>query len=247
YGRGNTVLRDVSFEIAPGTSVGIVGATGAGKTTLVNLLSRFFDPTSGAIFLDGVDLRDYKLEDLRNQFAIVLQEPVLFSTSIADNIAYARPDAGFEEIVAAAEAANAHDFISGLPESYETQVGERGMKLSGGERQRISLARAFLKDAPVLILDEPTSSVDTKTEALIMDAMSRLKEGRTTLMIAHRTGTLDMCEELLFVDGGRVAHGSRESSQAIYLERQSSVGNRALRLIGTAAPGAEDARSVDER
>src|SRR5213594_3481147 len=186
YDGGHPVLRDISFEVAPGARVGIMGATGAGKTTLVSLLTRFYDPTRGQILLDRVDLRDYRLTDLRNQFAIVLQEPVLFSTSVAENIAYARPAASHDEIVAAAKAANAHEFILSLPRGYESQVGERGMRLSGGERQRISIARAFLKDTPVLILDEPTSSVDLRTEAAIIEAMERLMLGRTTFMIAHR-------------------------------------------------------------
>src|SRR5437763_11219457 len=163
YGPDRPVLQDVSFAIAPGTRLGVVGATGAGKTTLISLLTRFYDPTGGQILLDGVDLRDYKLDDLRRQFAVVLQEPLLFSTSIAENIAYARASASQAEIEAAAKAANAHNFIIGLPQAYQTVVGERGMRLSGGERQRISIARAFLKDAPILILDEPTSSVDLQT------------------------------------------------------------------------------------
>jgi ATP-binding cassette, subfamily B, bacterial len=200
----NPVLQNVSFEVLPGTRVGIAGATGAGKTTLVSLLTRFYDPTSGRITLDGVDLRDYRIADLRNQFAIVLQEPVLFSTSIAENIAYAKPDATSEEIMAAARAANAHEFITHLPEGYDTQVGERGMRLSGGERQRISLARAFLKDAPILILDEPTSSVDMKTEAVIMEAMTQLMLGRTTFMIAHRLSTLEQCDVRLKIEQGHV-------------------------------------------
>ncbi|BAY25895.1 ABC transporter, permease/ATP-binding protein [Calothrix sp. NIES-2100] len=200
----NQVLQGISFEIPAGTHLGIAGRTGAGKTTLVNLLMRFFDPSSGQILLDGVDLRDYKLADLRNQFAIVLQEPVLFSTTIAENIAYAKPDASDREIIAAAKAANAHEFISKLPQGYETQVGERGMCLSGGERQRISLARAFLKDAPILILDEPTSSVDTKTETAIMEAMERLVRGRTTFMIAHRLSTLDICDMRMEIEDGRL-------------------------------------------
>jgi ATP-binding cassette subfamily B protein len=203
-GENNLVLQNVFFEVLPGMRVGIAGATGAGKTTLVSLLTRFYDPTSGRITLDGVDLRDYRIVDMRNQFAIVLQEPVLFSTSIAENIAYANPDATLEEIVAAARAANAHEFITHLPEGYDTQVGDRGMRLSGGERQRISLARAFLKDAPILILDEPTSSVDMKTEAMIMDAMTRLMHGRTTFMIAHRLSTLAVCDVRLHIEGGRV-------------------------------------------
>ena len=206
YDSAQPVLRDVSFELDPGLRVGIAGATGAGKTTLVNLLTRFYDPTAGRIMLDGVDLRDYRVADLRNQFAIVLQEPVLFSTSIAENIAYARPDAGLKDVQAAAVAANAHEFILRLPDGYDTPVGERGMRLSGGERQRISLARAFLKDAPMLILDEPTSSVDVRTEATIMDAMERLMAGRTTVMIAHRLGTLKACDVRLEIENGRLAH-----------------------------------------
>jgi ATP-binding cassette subfamily B protein len=204
YDGATDVLRDVSVRIEPGAIVGIVGRTGAGKTTLVSLITRFYDPARGAILLDGVDLRDYRLADLRSQFALVLQEPVLFSTSIAENLRYARPDASRSQIVAAAQAAGAHDFIAALPDGYDTLVGERGMRLSGGERQRISLARAFLKDAPILLLDEPTSSVDVETEAQIVAAMRRLMAGRTTLMIAHRLSTLDDCDALLEVADGRV-------------------------------------------
>lgn len=198
-------LDGLSFEVEPGTRLGIAGTTGAGKTTLASLLTRFYDPTGGGISLDGADLRDYKLADLRNQFAIVLQEPVLFSTSIAENIGYARPDAGHDDIVEAAKAAHAHEFIENLPDGYDTFVGERGMRLSGGERQRISLARAFLKDAPILILDEPTSSVDTVTEEIIMSAMEKLMEGRTTFMIAHRLSTLEHCDITLRIEDGRLA------------------------------------------
>jgi ATP-binding cassette subfamily B protein len=205
YDRDHPVLHDISFELEPGTRVGIVGTTGAGKTTLVSLLTRFYDPTAGQILLDGVDLREYRLADLRSQFALVLQEPVLFSTSITENIAYALPGAGEREIVDAARRANAHEFISRLPQGYDTQVGDRGLRLSGGERQRISLARAFLKDAPVLILDEPTSSVDVKTETGILDAMERLMQGRTTLVIAHRGSTLRHCETILRIEEGRLA------------------------------------------
>ena len=204
YREDRPVLKDVSFGVMPGTRLGISGKTGAGKTTLMGLLTRFHDPTVGQVLLDGIDLRDYKLADLRDQFAVVLQEPVLFSTSIAENIAYARPEASEEEIVEAAKAANAHEFIVGLPLGYETEVGERGMSLSGGERQRIALARAFLKDAPILILDEPTSSVDTRTEAAIMQALERLMHGRTTFMIAHRLGTLANCEARLEIEDGCV-------------------------------------------
>jgi ATP-binding cassette subfamily B protein len=209
-GEANPVLRGVSFDVPAGARVGIFGRTGAGKTTLMNLLTRFYDPTAGQILLDGVDLRDFRLADLRNQFSIVLQEPVLFSSSIAENIAYARPGASDDEVVAAAKAAGAHEFIAASPEGYDTCVGERGMRLSGGERQRIALARAFLKDAPILILDEPTSSVDNATEAAIVDAMRRLMNHRTTFMIAHRLSTLDSCDMLLAVENGAVRVAARD-------------------------------------
>jgi ATP-binding cassette subfamily B protein len=202
YDAEHVVLHRVSFAAPPGTRVGIRGTTGAGKSTLMGLLMRFYDPTDGEITLDGVDLRDYNLADLRRQFAIVLQEPVLFSTSISENIAYGRDGATSEEIVEAARLANAYDFIMELPEGFDTPVGERGMRLSGGERQRISLARAFLKDAPILILDEPTSSVDVKTEAVIMEAMQRLMQGRTTFMIAHRLDTLAVCDMQIELEKG---------------------------------------------
>jgi ATP-binding cassette subfamily B protein len=204
YEPNRPILRDVSFDVPPATRVGIAGATGAGKTTLLNLLLRFYDPLAGQVLLDGIDLRDYRLADLRRQFAIVLQEPVLFSTTIGENISYGRPSATPDQIVAAAKAANVHDAIAGLPDGYETVVGERGMSVSGGERQRISIARAFLKDAPILLLDEPTSSVDAETEAGILEAMERLMQGRTVLMIAHRTSTLQNCDVRLELREGRL-------------------------------------------
>jgi ATP-binding cassette subfamily B protein len=204
YELGHEVLRGISLAVGAGTRVGIQGRTGAGKTTFVSLLTRFYDPSSGAIRLDGTDLRDYKLADLRNQFAMVLQETMLFSTTIRENIAYGKPDATDEEIREAARRANAHDFIEALPSGYLTDVGERGMLLSGGERQRISIARAFLKDAPVLLLDEPTSALDLATEAAIVDAMDRLMEGRTVFMIAHRTTTLSRCDVRLEVHDGKL-------------------------------------------
>jgi ATP-binding cassette subfamily B protein len=196
------VLQGVSFKVEPGTRVGITGQTGSGKTTLISLLSRFYDPTSGAVLLDGADLRDFRVSDLRRQFAVVMQDPVLFSTTIGDNIAYGKPGATIDEIMAAAKTAGIHDFVASLPEKYDTAVGEKGMTLSGGERQRISLARAFLIDAPILILDEPTSSVDTKTETAIIDAMERLMEGRTTFIVAHRLSTLEKCNLRVHVENG---------------------------------------------
>jgi len=203
YDGSNPVLSDFSFAVNPGTRVGLVGRTGAGKTTIISLLTRFYDPNSGRINLDGIDLRDYKVSDLRNQFAIVLQEPVLFSTTIAENISYGNPEAKFHDIINASRAANAHEFINKLPDGYGTLVGERGMKLSGGERQRVALARAFLKDAPILILDEPTSSVDIKTEASIIEAINRLMKGRTTFMISHRPATLEYCDLFIVIEEGR--------------------------------------------
>jgi ATP-binding cassette subfamily B protein len=208
YSPGRTVLEGISLEVAAGSRVGIVGPTGAGKSTLVSLLVRFYDPSTGAILLDGVDLRDYRVADLRNQYAVVPQEPLLFSTRIVENIAYARPDASWDEIVAAAAAADAHEFIQRLPQGYHTVVGERGTRLSGGERQRVALARAFLKDAPIIILDEPTSSVDVDTERTILDAMHRLMQGRTAFLIAHRASTLVGCDLLVRLADGRLTEVS---------------------------------------
>ncbi len=207
-GRTDT-LKDVSFVAEPGQVTAIVGPTGAGKTTLVSLIPRFYDAAAGGVLLDGVDVTQLALDDLRQQVSIVLQEPLLFSMSIRDNIRYGRLDATNAEIEAAARAANAHDFISRLPEGYGTMLGERGSRLSGGERQRIAVARAFLKDAPILILDEPTSAIDSKTEAVILDSLDRLMEGRTTFMIAHRLSTIRRADWILVVDQGRVVEQGR--------------------------------------
>jgi ATP-binding cassette subfamily B protein len=204
YPGGQKVFEGVSFEVAAGTFVGIVGRTGSGKSTLVNLLIRLLDPVEGRITLDGHDLRELSLAELRRQIAVVPQDPALFSTTIEENIAYARPDASPAEIVAAAQAAQAHDFIMALPDGYRTRVGDRGARLSGGERQRIALARAFLKNAPILILDEPTSAIDVETEAAVVAGMERLMAGRTTFMIAHRLSTLRRADLVLRVEEGRI-------------------------------------------
>jgi len=204
YDGQTPVLQGMDIDIDPGTCVGIVGRTGAGKTTLANLLLRFYDPTGGRILLDNEDLRDYRVADLRDQFSIVLQDAVLFSTTIGENISYAKTGASDEEIVAAARNANAHEFILSLPDGYNTLVGERGLRLSGGERQRVSIARAFLKDAPLLILDEPTSSVDAGTESSIMEAMQRLVRGRTTFLITHRQSTLTYADVVVSIESGHV-------------------------------------------
>src|SRR2546425_12639081 len=214
YGKDRPVLHDISFNIEPGTRLGIAGASGAGKSTLISLLTRFYDPTEGEIRLDGVDLRDFRLEDLRRQFAVVPQDPVLFSASIAENIAYARPGASESDLVAAAQAANAHEFIVRLPQAYDTQVGERGVQLSGGQRQRIAIARAFLKDSPVLILDEPTSAVDQEAETAIVDAVQRLMRGRPVSLIAHRAQLLERCSALIVLEQGRLASSTTLSPAA---------------------------------
>jgi ATP-binding cassette subfamily B protein len=196
------VLRDISFHVRPGMRVGVVGPSGSGKSTLVNLLTRFYDPTDGSILIDNTDLREYNLAGLRQQFSIVLQEPMLFSTSVAGNIAYADPQASRAQVMRAAKLANAHDFIQRLPQGYDTPLGEGGTGLSGGERQRLAIARAFLKDAPMVILDEATSAVDLRTEELIMEALDSLMEGRTTFMIAHRLSTLERCDMVLVLQNG---------------------------------------------
>jgi ATP-binding cassette, subfamily B, bacterial len=198
------VLRGVSLAAAPGEVVAIVGPTGAGKSTLVGLVPRFFDPGRGRVLLDGHDLRDVRLAQVRASVSLVLQESFLFPFSIAENIAYGRPSADRAEIEAAARAANAHEFIARLPDGYDTVVGERGATLSGGERQRVAIARALLKDAPVLILDEPTSALDAETEGLLLEALERLMAGRTTLIIAHRLSTIRRADQILVLRDGQI-------------------------------------------
>lgn len=210
YGAHSKALyRDLSVNIAPGEKVGLVGHSGSGKTTFVKLIQRLHDVSGGRILIDGVDIRDVRQASLRQQIAIVQQEPVLFHRSLADNIAYGKPGAKLDEIIAAARLANAHDFIEKLPKGYETLVGERGIKLSGGERQRVAIARAFLSDARVLILDEATSSLDSESELLIQQAMERLMVGRTTIVIAHRLSTVRALDRLLVFDGGKVVEEGR--------------------------------------
>jgi ATP-binding cassette subfamily B protein len=221
YKKETNVLSNISFKIQPGDRVGIMGSTGAGKSSLINLITRFYDPASGQIFIDGIDIKKFKLYDYRKQFSIVLQEPVLFSTTIAENIAYGLPDASEKEIIEAAKMANAHDFITRCTDGYDTLVGERGMSLSGGERQRISIARAFIKNAPILILDEPTSSLDVKTEALIMEAMERLMKGRTTFLITHRLDSLDACNIILHLEKGRLVEVINNNPEVLAKKKSS--------------------------
>jgi ATP-binding cassette subfamily B protein/subfamily B ATP-binding cassette protein MsbA len=204
YAKGNPVLKDVSLDVQPGETVALVGTTGAGKSTLAGMVARFADPWKGSVRIDGHDVRQVTLRSLREQVALVGQEPVLLPITVAENIAYGRPDATLEEIIAAAKTANAHSFIERLPEGYDTVVGERGATLSGGERQRISIARALLKDAPILILDEPTSALDAQTEHEILNALRNLVRGRTTLMITHRLSTAALAARIAVMQGGRI-------------------------------------------
>jgi ABC-type multidrug transport system fused ATPase/permease subunit len=238
-GRKDT-LKDISFEAHAGQLIGIVGPTGAGKTTLVSLIPRFYDPSAGRIVLDGVDLRDLKVASLREQISIVLQEPLLFSGNIADNIRYGKLNASQTEIEEAARQANAHEFITRLPQGYETRIGERGARLSGGERQRICVARAFLKDSPILILDEPTSAIDSRTESVILEALARLMLGRTTFMIAHRLSSVREADLILAVDRGRIAeHGGHDDlllNNGVYQQLYKAQNATHRRTAQAAAP-----------
>jgi ATP-binding cassette subfamily B protein len=204
YGQGRSVLRDVSFDAQPGQVVALIGPTGSGKSTITNLIPRFYDPTEGRILVDGVDIRSLQLQSLRKHIGIVLQEPFLFDGTVAENIAYGRPDAPQEEIVAAARAAKADDFICSFPEGYGTKVGERGVTLSGGQKQRIAIARALLYNPRILILDDSTSSVDTETEHIIQQALAVLMQGRTTFVIAQRLLTLKSADQILVLEQGRI-------------------------------------------
>ena len=242
-GRRHT-LAGISFDAKPGERIAIVGHTGAGKSTLMSLLVRFYDPSGGRIEIDGVDVRDLKLRSLREQISVVLQEPLLFSGTIAENIRYGRLEATREEIEDAARAANAHDFIAALPDGYETELGEGGSHISGGERQRISVARAFLKDAPILILDEPTSSIDSRTEGVILDSLDDLMEGRTSFIVAHRLSTVRHADQILVLSQGEVVErGTHEEllrTGTVYRqlhEAQTRERKRRGAGNGRAAPG----------
>ncbi|NLF22920.1 MAG: ABC transporter ATP-binding protein [Lentisphaerae bacterium] len=204
YATGEAVLRDISVTAEPGEVVALVGNSGAGKTTLVNLIARFHDPAAGAIYIDGIDIRQVTQRSLRRQIGTVLQETFLFNTTVRENILYARPDASEEALIAAARGAHAHAFIEKLPDGYETVIGERGVRLSGGERQRIAIARAFLADPRILILDEATSMVDTEAELVIQQALRELMQGRTTFIIAHRLSTIRQASQILVIEDGRI-------------------------------------------
>ena len=216
YEPGKPILKDLSFTVEPGEMIGLAGHSGAGKSTLINLICRFYDVQEGALLIDGHDIRDVGLKSLRQQIGVVLQDPFLFSGTVAENIAYGKPEASMDEIVAAAKAANAHDFIMDFPEGYDMSVGERGSRVSGGERQRLSIARAILGDPRILILDEATASVDTQTEAQIQEALERLIRGRTTFAIAHRLSTLKSSSRLLIIEKGELAEiGTHEDLIAL--------------------------------
>ncbi len=215
YRKGEPVLRGVSLVVPKGTVTALVGPSGSGKSTLVDLLGRFYEAASGRVTLDGVDVREMRLVDLRRQLGVVSQDTVLFHDTVRANIAYGRPDASFDEVVRAARAAHAHDFIAGMPRGYDTVVGERGSHLSGGQRQRIAIARAILRDAPILVFDEATSALDSESERLVQEAIGRLLQGRTVIVVAHRLSTVRRADQIVVLDAGRVVQrGDHETLMA---------------------------------
>ena len=245
YNQETQVLNEVSFKIKAGQMIGVVGPTGSGKSTIVSLIPRFYDPVAGKVTIDGTDLRDYKLRGLRNQIAYVLQETVLFRGTVADNIAYGKGNATRDEIVAAAKLANADEFIAKMPHGYDTMVGDRGDTLSGGQRQRIGIARALIRNSPILILDEPTAALDSESEKLVIDALMKLMKGRTVITIAHRLSTIRDADKILVMkDGALVEEGSHEELMllgGLYAELHSAQFEQAL----AGAPAAADPASGD--
>ncbi|MFW6097195.1 MAG: ABC transporter ATP-binding protein [Chloroflexota bacterium] len=243
YREGAVVLHDIDFEARPGQIVALMGATGSGKTTLINLVSRFYEPTEGRVTIDGYDTRRATLRSLRSQIGMVMQDTILFAATVRENITFGRPDASEEEVIQAARDAQAHEFISAMPQGYDTRIGERGVTLSGGQKQRLAIARALITDPRILILDDATASVDNKTERLIQAALSRLMEGRTTFVIAHRLSTVQRADLILLLDKGRIvargAHGSLLASSDLYrqiFELQIQDEERE-RLFGQATTG----------
>jgi ABC-type multidrug transport system fused ATPase/permease subunit len=241
YPNGARVLHDISFEAKPGEMIALVGLTGAGKTTLVSLIPRFYDATIGRVTIDGVDVRRYRVRSLRDKIGIVLQDPVLFQGTIADNLRYGRLDATDEDVEQAARAAHAHEFISRLPKGYQTEIAEAGGGLSGGERQRLSVARAILKNAPILVLDEPTSSLDAISEEIVFAALRRLRAGRTTIVIAHRLSTVRDADRILVLDGGEIAAQGRHDE----LLKSSQLYRRMCARLSV-GKSLDDPESVDE-
>jgi ABC-type multidrug transport system fused ATPase/permease subunit len=241
YPDGTRVLDDISFQARPGEMVALVGLTGAGKTTLVSLIPRFYNATSGRVLIDGVDVRKYRVRSLREKIAFVLQDPVLFSGTIADNLRYGRLEATQEEVEDAARAAHAHQFVSRLPKGYETEIAEAGGGLSGGERQRLSVARAILKNAPILILDEPTSSLDAISEEIVFAALRHLRAGRTTIVIAHRLSTVRDADRILVLDEGRIAAQGRHDD----LLKSSQLYRRMCARLSV-GKSLDDPETVDE-
>ena len=241
YPDGTSVLHDIDFTAKPGELIALVGLTGAGKTTLVSLIPRFYDPTAGRVLIDGVDVKNYRVRSLRERIGIVLQDPVLFAGTIADNLRYGRLEATAEEIADAARAAHAHEFISHLAKGYDTEIAEAGGGLSGGERQRLSVARAILKNAPILILDEPTSSLDAISEEIVFSALRRLRTGRTTIVIAHRLSTVRDADCILVLDGGQIAAKGRHEDLLA-----SSLLYRRMCARLSVGKSLDDPESVDE-